>query len=251
LMEGLRPWQAQKLYYFSDASHSEFLEGKGPEYSMKEVSPSRHVPYYRLAATMASIHLTQSDTGEVGEKALESGDFSYFEPPQLFVLGKSLVGGATSGDTLEGTVSQRVPYAAVRGYQPSARTGIFVELGGPWNFYREFWPAHNLEHMAQLLPVAEIGVGGSEMLPVELLLHNNTSENKVVTLRISMPPGWSERRGTARYPVASHDVYPVGAVLIAPSLKKAEWQEIRFNLESDGKPISSATLRVHVGGAAE
>jgi LmbE family N-acetylglucosaminyl deacetylase len=39
--EGLRPWQAKKIYYFSDTSHFDFLKGKGPEYPTSDVSPQR------------------------------------------------------------------------------------------------------------------------------------------------------------------------------------------------------------------
>src|SRR2546423_10398382 len=38
LIEGLRAWQPKKLYYYTDASHFDFLKGKGPEYSMTAVS---------------------------------------------------------------------------------------------------------------------------------------------------------------------------------------------------------------------
>src|SRR5579863_4684758 len=38
LTEGLHVWQPKKLYYFSDASHTEFLEGKGPRYATTETS---------------------------------------------------------------------------------------------------------------------------------------------------------------------------------------------------------------------
>ena len=37
--EGLRPWQPKKIYYFSDATHFDFLQGKGPEYQTTESSP--------------------------------------------------------------------------------------------------------------------------------------------------------------------------------------------------------------------
>ena len=43
LMEGLRTWQPKKLYYYTDASHFDFVKGKGPEYSMTAVSPSQRV----------------------------------------------------------------------------------------------------------------------------------------------------------------------------------------------------------------
>src|SRR6266704_2811873 len=59
LMEGLRAWQPNKLYYYTDASHFDFMKGKGPEYSMTAVSPSQHVSYARLAAKELAFHRTQ------------------------------------------------------------------------------------------------------------------------------------------------------------------------------------------------
>jgi len=46
--EGLRPWQAKKIYYFTDATHFEFLKGRGPEYPTSDISPSRKIPYSRV-----------------------------------------------------------------------------------------------------------------------------------------------------------------------------------------------------------
>jgi hypothetical protein len=71
--EGLRPWQPKKLYYFSDASHADFLEGKGPRYPTTETSPLRGIPSYRLAADEMSFHLTQDDTGQVARQAIAKG----------------------------------------------------------------------------------------------------------------------------------------------------------------------------------
>src|SRR5437762_10215523 len=42
-----------------------------------------------------------------------------------------------------------VPYSPVRGYVAERREGLSLELGGPWAFYREFWKARNLEHLAR------------------------------------------------------------------------------------------------------
>jgi LmbE family N-acetylglucosaminyl deacetylase len=50
LMEGLHTWQPKKLYYYTDATHFEFMNGKGPQYSMTDVSPSQLVSFARLAA---------------------------------------------------------------------------------------------------------------------------------------------------------------------------------------------------------
>src|SRR5271157_2967677 len=103
LMEGLRTWQPEKLYYFTDASHLDFVKAKGPEYSMTAVSPSQHVSYGRLAAKETSFHRTQY--GEDPAKALETGSLSYYGQDLTFILGKSLVGGSATGDIFQGVVS--------------------------------------------------------------------------------------------------------------------------------------------------
>jgi LmbE family N-acetylglucosaminyl deacetylase len=131
LTEGLHPWQPKKIYYFSDASHSDFQEGKGPKYSTEGVSPARHIPYYRLAAEEMSFHLTQGDTWQLAKEALAKGDFKYFQEPVRLILGKSLVTSSTSGDIFEGVQPGPVPFAAVPGYKPVARSGLSIELGGP------------------------------------------------------------------------------------------------------------------------
>jgi len=98
LTEGLRPWQPKKIYYFSDASHVDFLEGKGPKYETTVICAARQLPYYRLAAEEMSFHLTQGDTGQEAKKALATGQFKYFQQPVRFIFGKSLVNGSTTGD---------------------------------------------------------------------------------------------------------------------------------------------------------
>src|SRR5215472_17183776 len=58
LTEGLEPWQPKKIYYASDAVSTDFLRGHGPEYNTTDVSPSKHEPYYKLAADEMVYHLT-------------------------------------------------------------------------------------------------------------------------------------------------------------------------------------------------
>src|SRR5438270_7430868 len=84
LIEGLRAWQPKKLYYYTDASHFDFLKGKGPEYSMTAVSPSQRVSYARVAAQELSFHRTQY--GDVPARALATNNLHYYELPLPFVL---------------------------------------------------------------------------------------------------------------------------------------------------------------------
>jgi hypothetical protein len=115
-MEGLRSWQPKKLYYYTDATHFDFMKGKGPEYSMTEISPSQRVSYARLAAKELSLHRTQY--GDVPAKALATNNLKDFEQPLPFVLAKSLVRGSVTGDIMEGVASGGIPFAPVRGYRP-------------------------------------------------------------------------------------------------------------------------------------
>jgi LmbE family N-acetylglucosaminyl deacetylase len=248
--EGLRPWQPKKIYYFSDASNKDFMVGKGPEYSSTEVSPSQHVPYYRLAAVETSFHLTQGDTGQVGKKALETGNFKEFSSPVRFVLGKSLVGGTATSDIFAGIGSSSIPFVPAPGYRPPTSSNLSIELGGPWAFYQKFWKAHSIEHLAQLIPVPEAGVYPGNTLHVPLLLYNNTDQEQIVRLTARLPAGWTEQAEPTNYPVRSHDVYPVEVVLTPSPNAQGKWEEITWQADTQGRVIGTVTLRAYVTPAA-
>jgi LmbE family N-acetylglucosaminyl deacetylase len=246
LTEGLHPWQPQKIYYFSDASHTDFLEGKGPKYSTLDTSPSKHLPYYRLAAEEMTYHLTQGDTGQMAKEAIAKGDFHYFKEPVRLIFGKSVVNGSVTGDIFEGLSANSLPFASSHGYHAPAREGLWFELGGPWAFYKDFWQAHDLGHLAELVK-PEVEIAGGEVLHVPFLINNNTAEPQEVTLTVSLPQGWRELSGTARYPLREHDTYPVQTYLASPSRHSAEWEEITWKAESAAQAIGSITLRVRLG----
>jgi LmbE family N-acetylglucosaminyl deacetylase len=253
LTEGLKVWQPKKLYYFSDASHTEFLANQGPSYVMTGTSPSRQVPYYRLKAEEMKFHLTQDDTGQMAVKALETGDMDYFKQPEMLVLGKSLVGGSTTGDILEGITPGPIPFAGVTAYQPESHSGLWMELGGSWAFYREFWRAHGIEHIAQLLPQPEVSIGAGNTLYVPLLIHNDTDQPADVSLVVSAPSPLVGRFGSARYPVRAHDVYPVETRIEVPASTAHGWQAVSFKADSAGQNVGNITLRVQIdsGGLPE
>ena len=255
LMEGLRAWQPKKLYYYTDASHLDFVKGKGPEYSMTAVSPSQHVSYARLAARELSFHRTQY--GDDPAKALATNNLSDYEQPLPFVLAKSLVGGSVIGDIMDGVGSGQIPFAPVRGYRPPENTaGLSMELGEGWAFYRRFYPAHNLDVMPGLLS-PELGVGSGQHFPVLLVIHNNADKPVTIHLRTQVPPGWTVDSTSAQhahpwpmsaYIAAAHDDLPVRIRLVAPRVEKSEWQTITWTADADGQQIGPVSLRVYVGG---
>jgi len=245
LTEGLHTWQPKKLYYFSDASHTDFLEGKGPRYSTKDISASRGVPYYRLAADEMSFHLTQDDTGQLARQAIAKGDFKYFEQPVMLVLGKSHVKSSVTGDVLEGVENGPIPFVPVHGYQPGDNTGLAIEIGGPWSFYRKFWKAHSLDHLGELLATPEVALSPGERLHLPLLLHNGTAEPQEVTLTAEVPGSWTIAAGQAIYSVDARETYPVQTVLAPPAKADSAWQTVTWKAESGGKTIGTVSVRVN------
>jgi LmbE family N-acetylglucosaminyl deacetylase len=247
LTEGLRTWQPKKLYFFSDASHTDFLEGKGPRYITTEVSPSRGVRYSRLAADEMSFHLTQDDTGQLAKQAIAKGDFKYFEQPVLLVSGKSHVQSMTTGDIFEGVLPGAIPFVRSPGYRPEeVAAGITLELGGPWSFYREFWNAHGLSHLAGLLSSPEVGIARGERLHLPVLLHNGTQEAHDVTLSATLPGDWTAEAGQAIYPLEPRETYPVETVLASPVNGDPAWQTVVWKAESGGKTVGSIAVRVNL-----
>jgi len=254
LMEGLRVWQPKKLYYYTDASHFDFLKGKGPEYSMTAMSPSQHVSYARLAARELAFHRTQY--GFEPAKALATNNLQDYEQPLPFVLAKSLVGGPVTGDIMDGIRSGQIPFAPVRGYRPPENSaGLSMELGEGWAFYRRFYPAHNLDVMPGLL-APELGVGSGEHFPVMLLLHNNTDSPVTFHLRTQLPPGWAVDSTSAQhshtwpmsdFTAAPHDDLSARIRLVAPRLEKSQWQTITWTADAAGQSIAPVSLRVFVG----
>ncbi len=96
LTEGLQSWQPKKLYYVSDTSHTDFLQGAGPTYATTGISPSRRIPYSRMVAEQNSYYLTQSE-GLPAKPALASGTRDCFQAAVHLDLGKFPVNYAATG----------------------------------------------------------------------------------------------------------------------------------------------------------
>ena len=121
-LAGLRPWQPQKLYFFSNAADNGFLDGHGPSYDATDVSPTRHMTYGEIAARAFAIQETQG--GRAVREQLDrraQGPVQRplpFMKPTEFLLGKSLVSAAITDDVLAGTDPAGVPFQPSPGYQP-------------------------------------------------------------------------------------------------------------------------------------
>ncbi len=146
----------------------------------------------------------------------------------------------------EGTAASR--FASVPGVQAEAGQELFLEFSGPFHFYREFWKAHNLEHLADLLPVPEVAVKFGDRLDVPLSIHNGGEFSREVTLTVTLPEGWSDKTKYSIYPVRAHEIYPVRAVLVAPQAERPRWEEITWKANVAEKELGSLTMRVYISG---
>jgi LmbE family N-acetylglucosaminyl deacetylase len=261
LTDGLSPWQPQKLYFFTDAfevftaywhdagAFSTFREnlgeGNGPSYDMKEISPTRHLSYAQIAADEQTRYMTQE--GQLGVDAMKSKSFEHFEYPVRLIFGKSIVGGSVTGEVFENVNPGGVAFKKARGYDADKKQGISLEIGDPWRFYSLFWRAHDLDRMAELIPVREMASDYGERLNIALQACNYSGKDAVVDLSDTLPQGWSDNTEYKRYPVRAGECYPITAKIAARSSGSAGWQELAWTATADGHSVGEVKLRVYVG----
>ncbi len=261
LTEGLLPWQPKKLYFFTDAFEDfgpywhdtanlspyrkNFLDGNGPSYDNKAISPSRHESYAQLNAEQQVFYQTQE--GDIGDQAMKSHDFSGFEYPMRLIFGKSVVGGSPTGDVFEAVSSNPASFARVPGDVPASQAGFSFEIGDPWRFYSLFWKAHNLDRMAALIPVPELDASTRERLSVPLLACNHTPVAAEIAITSSLPAGWTDAMAYTHYPVRSGECYPISAQVAAPASDKAHWEQLTWTATVGPQNVGSVRVRVFVG----
>lgn len=246
LTEGLEPWQAQKLYFFSDATDQTFMDGKGPQFSTLDKSPQGK-PYYELAADEMSYHLTQSDTGQFAKKSIATGDYTYFKTPVRLVLGKSHVECATTADPFEGTSSKPLAYMPPPGFQAVRNPEGGLELGGPFAFYRSFWQTHQLTSLENILP-GQVEIEAGSVLHLPVVIHSATAQT--VTLKLDLPQGWSRSFHSydqfTEYPVSAGGIYPITVNLFTGKESTKTFQTVTISAVAGGQTIGSVKMQVHL-----
>lgn len=256
-LENLRPWQAKKIYYFSDADHDDIFRGKGPTYSVKDISKSNKQAYWRIALDSFRAHQTQAKSyldqiAQMDEAQIEKLATSKdgWGEDQHYVLGKSLVGGSVSGDIFEGIVPGAIPFARPEASPEPARPELFVELAGPWSFYAEFRRVHGLTNLPHPEP-PEIALEAPGTLVIPLWIRNRTAKRQEITLSAVLPPGWAAQGDTGKFTVAAKQVAAARVEVKLPAMtektpKKAEPQEVTIHAEANGQAIGEAKLRVEL-----
>ncbi len=245
LLEGLRPWQPKKIYYYSDAQEQEQFKKTGPQYPITGISPVRKLPYWQIAMEAFELHLTQYRSYIEGLQKMDEQQLAkegWSDPLQL-TFGKSNVGGSVTGDVFEGVTPGEVAFVQQAEEPLKPQTGVSVELAGPWGFYETFRRAHGLQHLPRAA-VPEIAIAAGATLQVPLLLRNDTSTSKEITLSLTAPEGWATQSGIGSYTLRAGDQLPVLVMVDSPKTAEKGLDEIACRAQADGQTIG--TIKLHV-----
>jgi LmbE family N-acetylglucosaminyl deacetylase len=248
--EGLHPWQVKKLYFFSDASHQEFLAHHGPTYLASDISKTKGVSYGTLNRQAWELYATQIDP---------LLDY-YANMPDYLILAKSFVKtSSTEADVWDGIDPGPIAYMPPPGYHPSERAPVSVELGGPWAFYQQFQQAHGLSAALSFVK-PQTAFSADSSLWVPLLLHNDTDEPRDLMLKASLPEGWTPLNDTV-YHLEAHSSYPAqlfltrtkplppsAAITQTPSsvIPVTPIEQLRWTLWEGNKQAGETSLAVYL-----
>jgi LmbE family N-acetylglucosaminyl deacetylase len=255
-LEGLRPWQPKKIYYFPDADRDDIFHGKGPEYSVKEISKSSKKAYWRASLDSFRLHETQAKSfvdqlSKMDDAAIEKMMAADgWTDVQRFVLGKSLVGGSVTGPVFENVTADAIPFRRDAFSPLPAGNELSVELAGPWDYYAAFRSAHALGHLPHPEP-PEIALQAGGSLVIPLWIRNPTGASRIVTLSTELPDHWSVSRGAGKVTVAAKQTVAARIEINLPALadtakSKEDPREVTVRAESDGAVAGVIKLRVEL-----
>ncbi len=249
MTEGLDPWQPEKLYYFYNPTHNIF-EGQGPQYSSEEISPARHISYGMMAAKENTYHSTQG--GEKIQKEIDNHSLGsssdalaqIINGPVRLIFGKSLVPSGVSDDVFTGVTLDGIPFQGHPGYVAVNHSQPTLEIGDPWSYYRKFWQAHGVDHLASIV-TPELTVHVSRDFVIPLVIENPLSTSIPVNFSVKAPKGF-EITPVAPASVPAHGHYYARVRAVAPGDKLPGSQQFTVTAESGGKNIGTVPLRVEV-----
>jgi LmbE family N-acetylglucosaminyl deacetylase len=235
-LENLTPWQPKKIYFFSDASDEKQFVGKGPAYSVKEVSPSQKKPYWRIALDAAKPHLTQFP-GEIRMLSKLSDEqlnammsdptHMWWSEPMTLIFGKATA-PTHPWETIFPDVEppQKEPAASVEQHGSGASVSdsgqpSILELGDPWHFYEKFRPAHKLTTML-VAPAPEIAVKAGTVVGVPLVLTRKPGAPREITINVNTPSGWNVISGAGKFVLPDEEITHLRMELQSPTIPEKE-----------------------------
>jgi len=251
LLENLEPWQPQKIYFFSDASDDKHIKGKGPQYPTTAISPSRHLPYWRISMDTFRFHLTQyrsyiqklQSLNDDQLEKLAGADQDGWATPVELVFGRSLVDSTPTADVFDGVRPEPLPFDRLPTPNPKIRQGSAIEIGGPWGFYEDFRVAHDLSEVPKA-DVPEIAIAAGSTLQLPIILSDGGKDSIEVTLTPTLPEGWSLKTQLAHYRLSPGEDLPLELEINTPAKQSDQISEVSCRAASGSFEIG--TVKLHV-----
>jgi LmbE family N-acetylglucosaminyl deacetylase len=268
-LENLTPWQPKKIYFFSDASDEKQFVGKGPAYSVKEISPSLKKPYWRIALDAAKPHLTQFP-GEIHmlsalseeqlNKMMSDTEHRWWSEPITLIFGKATVPTQPSDPIFPNVESGRkqpsdsVVFGSGPGVVSDSTQPLILELGDPWHFYGEFRHAHQLTN----LPVAsipEIAVKSGTVVGVPLVITRRPGAPHEIVVSVTAPSGWNVISGAGKFVLPDEETSYLRVEVQTPAIPEKELQgrqadSVVVSGMAGEKSIGEAKLKVLLRSSA-
>jgi LmbE family N-acetylglucosaminyl deacetylase len=234
-LENLTPWQPKKIYFFSDASDRKQFAGKGPAYSVREISPSQKKPYWRMALEAAKPHLTQFPADiqrlsklseEQLEKMMSDPDNEWWSEPMTLIFGKATVSTQPSDPIFPDVESgrKRPSDSALFGGGPGVVTDstlpVILELGDPWHFYEKFRRAHEFDLPHARYP--EIAVKEGSIVGVPLIITRKPGAAREITVKAIVPTGWKIINGVGKFLLPDEEITYLRVELQSPAIPEKE-----------------------------
>ena len=238
-LENLTPWQPKKIYFFSDASDEKQFVGKGPAYSVKEISASQKKPYWRIALDAAKPHLTQFP-GEIHmlsalseeqlNKRMSDLEHMWWSEPMTLIFGKATV-PTKPWEAIFPDVEppQKEPAASVEQHTdgtsaPDSEQPLILELGDPWHFYEKFRYAHKMKSLP-VVRTPEIAVKNGTVVGVPLIITRKPGATRDITINVSAPNGWNVISGTGKFVLPDDEITYLRVELRSPAIPEKELKE--------------------------
>lgn len=268
-LENLTPWQPKKIYFFGDASDDKQFVGKGPAYSIREVSPSQKKPYWRIAVEAAKPHLTQfpaeihmlsSLNEEQLDKMMSDPNHGWWSEPMTLIFGKASV-PAQLWEAIFPDVEPRQQKPATSPEGASApqsaldsRQPVSLALGDPWHFYEEFRHAHKLTNLPAA-PIPEIAVKQGSIVGIPVIITRKPGAPREITLKATAPNGWKVISGDGKLLLPDEEITHLRVELQSPEIPAHELKErkadsIVVSGIAGDKPFGEFTLRVLLRASA-
>ncbi|HZC43022.1 MAG TPA: hypothetical protein VE195_02545, partial [Acidobacteriaceae bacterium] len=152
----------------------------------------------------------------------------------------------TDADVWAGITDKPIAYVPMPQYQPAVFTGIKLELGGPWAFYRKFYPAHGLTSLETLV-TPQSALSANRELWVPMLLHNHSDSSADITLHADLPAGWTGNTEDRKYHLEPGSTYPIEIFLNAPAdAKQKSPQRLSWMAIQNGAAVGKVELSVYL-----